>query len=68
MSHKHDPGVTEALYEALAQAIDAARGSAENAQELESQFLAKLAFLALCELPDDAHRRHLMDLAGRDLG
>jgi len=57
-----DHAGTEALYDRLAEAIDKARTMGDP-DEMESFFLAKLAFAALRELGEAERSNALIDLA-----
>lgn len=61
-----DHAATEALYDRLAEAIDRAR-SLGRPEEMESLFLAKLAFAALREQDDLIESERLISLALKDL-
>ena len=61
-----DHAGTEAVYDRIAEAIDKARTMGAP-DEMESMFLAKLAFIALRELGDPEKAGELVDLALRDL-
>ena len=61
-----DAAETELLYERLAQAIDEARAQGP-AQEMESLFLAKLAFAALREMDDRDSVEALIELCLKDI-
>jgi hypothetical protein len=64
-----DPRTIEALYEALAQAIDRVRadGAPARADERERLFLAKLSLAALCEIGDAGRGADLIALAAEDV-
>lgn len=61
-----DHAGTETLYDRLAEAIDRAR-TMGNPDEMESLFLAKLAFAALRELGDAEAASRLIELGLADL-